>query len=76
MKFKIFFLIFLTSCINNTYTSKKSLTYSAKGFAHIETQSLNNLFNNDFFASHNKLKLGSKIRIANPLNGKLSFLWM
>ena len=67
MKYKIILLFFLTSCINNLYTDKKSFTYTAKGFASIENQSLNN-DGNIFFASHNKLKPGTKIRISNPAN--------
>ena len=69
MKYKIILLFFLTSCINNIYTDKKSFTYTAKGFASIENQSLNN-DGNIFFASHNKLKPGTKIRISNPVNDK------
>ena len=67
MKYKIILLFFLTSCINNIYTDKKSFTYTAKGFALIENQSPNN-DGNIFFASHNKLKPGTKIRITNPEN--------
>ena len=67
MKYKIILLFFLTACINNLYTDKKSFTYTAKGFASIENQSLNN-DGNIFFASHNKLKPGTKIRISNPAN--------
>ena len=67
MKYKIILLFFLTSCINNIYTDKKSFTYTAKGFALIENQSPNN-DGNIFFVSHNKLKQGTKIRISNPAN--------
>ena len=45
----------LTSCINNTYSSKNNFTYSAKGFAKIENQSSTNL-NGNSFVQHNKLK--------------------
>jgi hypothetical protein len=59
----------LTSCINNTYSSKNNFTYSAKGFAKIENQSSTNL-NGNSFVQHNKLKSGTKIRLINPANGK------
>jgi len=70
MKYKIILFFFLTSCINTAYTSKNSFTYSAKGFAFIDNQSLNHS-DNIFFVSHNKLRSGTKIRIGNPIN-KLS----
>ena len=69
MKYKIILFFFLTSCINSTYVSKNNFTYSAKGFAVIKKQ-LPSSVNNEFFASHNKLRLGTKIRITNPDNGK------
>ena len=69
MKYKIIFLCFLTSCVNNTYISKNNFTFSSKGFAKIDNQSVSKL-NHNFFVSHNKLKLGTKIRIINPVNGK------
>ena len=67
MKYKIIFFLLLTSCLNNAYTSKKNFTYSAKGFAFIDSQSFINSGSN-FFASHNKLKSGTKITITNPVN--------
>ncbi|MDB9760862.1 hypothetical protein OAB59_02735 [Pelagibacteraceae bacterium] len=67
MKYKIIFLFFLTSCINNTYSSKNSFTYSSKGFAFIENQFFDKKENN-FLAAHSKLKSGTKIRITNPVN--------
>ena len=70
MKYKIILLCFLTSCVNNTYLTKNSFTYSAKGFAKIDNQSLSSS-NSNSFVSHNKLKLGTKIRLINPANGKL-----
>ena len=69
MKYKIIFLFFLTSCISNTYTNNNNFTYSAKGFAYVESQSFDSL-ENFFFVSHNKLKLGTKLRISNPVNKK------
>ena len=69
MKYKIVLFCLLTSCVNNTYLSKNSFTYSAKGFAKIENRTFTNLENNSF-VSHNKLKLGTKILLINPINGK------
>ena len=69
MKYKIILFCLLASCVNNTYLSKNSFTYSAKGFAKIVNHSFPNLENNSF-VSHNKLKLGTKIRLINPVNGK------
>tara|TARA_B100000780_G_scaffold272148_2_gene233982 strand:- start:1361 stop:2068 length:708 start_codon:yes stop_codon:yes gene_type:complete len=69
MKYKIIFFLVLTSCVNATYYDKNNFLYSAQGFAFIE----NKLFENtdkEFFVSHNKLKLGTKIRISNPSNKK------
>ena len=66
MKYKIILLLFLTSCTNNMYNGKNSFTYSAKGFALIDSQSINS--NNNFLVSHNKLKSGTKIRVSNPNN--------
>ena len=68
MKYKIIFLFFLTSCVNNILINKNNFTYSAKGFAAIESQSVENLYNKKFFVSHNKLKLGTKLKIINPDN--------
>ena len=48
------------------YNGKNSFTYSAKGFALIDSQSINS--NNNFLVSHNKLKSGTKIRVSNPNN--------
>jgi len=69
MKYKIILLFLLTSCINSTYLNNNNFAYSAKGFAKVENKYFSNL-DNDFFVSHNKLKLGTKIRLTNPLNGK------
>jgi hypothetical protein len=50
--------------------NKNSFTYSSKGFAQIiDTSFLENV-NDISFVSHNKLKLGSKLRIFNPNNKK------
>ena len=69
MKYKIILFLLLTSCINNTYSSRNNFTYSAKGFAKIENQSISNSDINSF-VFHNKLKMGTKIRITNPANDK------
>jgi rare lipoprotein A (peptidoglycan hydrolase) len=68
MKYKIIILLLLTSCTNYVYDSKNNLSYSAKGFAFIETNSLSNVNANKLSLSHNKLKLGTKMRITNPEN--------
>ena len=72
MKYKIIFFLLLTSCSNTSYNLKDTFTYSAKGFAHIQKNSLSEVDQNIFFVSHNKLKSGTKIRISNPSN--LSFV--
>ena len=52
------------------YVNKNSFTYSSKGFAQIiDTSSLERV-SDISFVSHNKLKLGSKLRIFNPNNNK------
>ena len=70
MKYNIFFFILFSSCINNSYTSKNSVIYTAKGFAHINNQSVENLNSDKLFVSHNKIRLGKKIQISNPVNRK------
>ena len=69
MKYKIFFFLLISSCVNNTYTQKSNFLYSAKGFALIERQ-ITEYANTSFLVSHNKLKLGTKVRISNPSNKK------
>ena len=69
MKYKIIFLLLFSSCVSSSHTNKNNFTYSAKGFAHIDDQYIKKKFDsNKFFASHNKLKLGTKIQISNPVN--------
>jgi hypothetical protein len=68
MKYKIILLFFLTSCINNTYSSKNNFIYSSKGFAEVQNEPFINL-NRNSFVFHNKLSAGTKIRISNPSNG-------
>ena len=67
MKYNIILLFFLTSCINNSNIGKNSFSYSAKGFAKIENNSVSSL-HEDHYVSHNKLRLGTKIRLINPVN--------
>src|SRR6056300_624094 len=74
MKYKIIFLLlFLFSCTTQTSTSKRSASYTAKGFAYILTNNLSpkSLDKETYFISHNKFKIGTKIRIINPDNKKL-----
>jgi len=68
MKYKIFFLLLLTSCINSSFTGKNSFTHTAKGFALVEKQSFGSLEKNNFSVSHDRLIVGTKIRITNPYN--------
>ena len=73
MKYKIIFLLlFLFSCTTQTSTSKKSSSYTAKGFAYILPNNLSpkSLDKETYFISHNKFKIGTKIRIINPDNKK------
>jgi hypothetical protein len=68
MKYKIILLFLLTSCANHTYSIKNNFSYTGKGFAVVTNQSFDNLDNNKFFVSHNKLKVGTKLKITNPAN--------
>jgi hypothetical protein len=68
MKYKLILFLFFTSCINSTYTSKNNFTYYANGFALIENDSFKGL-DGKLFATHHRLKSGTKIRITNPSNG-------
>ena len=69
MKYKLIIFLLLTSCVNNNYSSKNNFTYYAKGFAKIQSVSPVNL-NNNFLASHNNLRVGTKINLFNPANSK------
>ena len=53
-----------------TVSEKNNYSFSAKGFAYIDKNVLTNLNNKLFYVSHNKLKMGTKIRIYNPDNKK------
>ena len=70
MKYKIIIFLLFTSCANNMYVNKNSFTYSSKGFAQIIDASSLERVSDISFVSHNKLKLGSKLRIFNPNNNK------
>ena len=70
MKYSIIFLFFLFSCGNYSANINKKSGYSSSGFAYIEKNFYSDLANNDGFISHDKLRLGTKIRIVNPNNKK------
>jgi len=69
MKYKILLLFLLASCTNNMHSNQNNFSHSAQGFAKIDNDTSSKLSNNSFIA-HNKLKLGTKIRLINPTNGK------
>ena len=69
MKYKIIFFLLFTSCVNGTYAGKNNSAYNAKGFAYIEEKFFRN-HDKKILISHNKLKIGTKIRISNPTNKK------
>ena len=70
MKYKLIFLFFLVSCSNYSSKAVKKSGHTASGFAYIEQNQSFNLDNEKYFISHNKLKVGSKIKIINPDNKK------
>ena len=70
MKHKLILLFFLASCSNYSSNIVKKSGYSSSGFAHIEQDVPLSLQNEDFFISHNNLRVGSKIKILNPENKK------
>ena len=70
MKYSIIFLFFLFSCGNYSANINKKSGYTSSGFAYIEKNFYSNLANNEGFISHDKLHLGTKIRIVNPNNKK------
>tara|TARA_B100001057_G_scaffold452365_1_gene496171 strand:+ start:194 stop:904 length:711 start_codon:yes stop_codon:yes gene_type:complete len=70
MKYKLILLFFLVSCSNYSTNFTKKSGYTASGFAYIsQNQTLESNINN-FFISHNKLRVGTKIKIINPNNKK------
>jgi hypothetical protein len=71
MKYKLIILFFFfISCTNNFGSYEKSPGYFASGFAYIEKNTPSSLENNNFFVSHNRLKIGTKIKITNPENNR------
>ena len=70
MTYNLILLLFLVSCSNYSSNVAKKPGYSSSGFAYIEKNNLLNLDNDKFFISHNKLKVGTKIKITNPDNKK------
>ena len=69
MKYKIILILFLTSCSNYSYNNKSSFSYYGKGFAYIEKIQTSDS-KDDVYISHNRLKIGTKVRITNPNNKK------
>ena len=70
MKYKLILLFFLASCSNYSSNTIKKSGYSASGFAYIEQDKNIDSYKENFFISHNKLKVGTKIKIINPDNKK------
>ena len=70
MKYKLILFLFIISCANYSTNHKKKSGYSSSGFAHIEQNTLPNLTVGNFFISHNKLRVGTKVKITNPENKK------
>jgi hypothetical protein len=70
MKYKIIFILLLSSCVNYSYNGQNKSNYYSKGFAYIEHISSTNVIDDIFHVSHNQLKVGSKVRITNPDNNK------
>ena len=70
MKYSLIILLLLVSCTNYSSSIKKKSGYNSTGFAYIENNIPLNFTSNDIFASHNRLRVGSKIRIINPENKK------
>ena len=70
MKYKFIFFFFLVSCSNYSSNVDRKSGYSASGFAYIEEKISLNLNNENSFISHNKLKVGTKVKITNPNNNK------
>jgi len=70
MKYNLFILFFLVSCVEHSSNFKKKSDYSSRGFSYIEKNVHSSFKNEQFFISHNKLKLGTKISVINPNNSK------
>ena len=72
MKYKLFLflLFFFVSCTNYSTNLEKKSSYFSSGFAYIEKNISLNTSDKKIFISHNKLNVGTKIRIINPSNKK------
>ena len=70
MKYKLLLFFFLASCANYSTSIDRKSGYSSSGFAYIEENIFSNLQNDTYFVSHNKLKVGTKMKIINPKNKK------
>ena len=79
MKFKniIFLFIFFTSCTTSSLKIDNKISYSSSGFAFIYSENdykdkiINKKFdNNEFQVGHNRLKVGTFIKLTNPNNNK------
>ena len=66
MKYKLIILFFLVSCTNYSSHIEKKSGYTSSGFAFVQKNTSENLQNDSFFISHNKLRVGTKVRIINP----------
>ncbi len=70
MKYKLILLFFLASCSSYSTSNSNKSGYFASGFAYIENKIPSNYVNDKFFISHNKLNVGTKLKITNPENKK------
>ena len=70
MKYNLIIFFFLVSCTNYSSNLQKKSGYSASGFAYVEKTILLNSKKEKIFISHNKLRIGTKIRVINPDNKK------
>ncbi|MDC0628735.1 hypothetical protein OAP04_04110 [Pelagibacteraceae bacterium] len=74
MKYRLLILFFLiTSCAQNFNASIKKTPFNSKGFAYIysdedyDNKLIKKKFNNNLFQiAHNKLKIGTLIKLSNP----------
>ncbi|MDC0449879.1 hypothetical protein OAL70_03270 [Pelagibacteraceae bacterium] len=70
MRYKLILLLLLFSCTNYSSNIDRKSGYTSSGFAYVEQSLPSGYKNNIFFISHNRLKVGTKIRIINPENKK------
>jgi len=70
MKFKLIIFFLLISCVNYSSNIDKKSGYSSSGFAYINKVTHSNIHNSEFYLSHNKFSVGTKIKILNPANNK------